>query len=89
MLRKSFQMFEIEQLIEMGLDSNRLEHNIIVSDDNAHQLICRIRIKIPKNAQENPLQYLKKFEKDLLSLHLRGIEKIERCYVGRFQERLY
>ena len=54
--------------------------SVIISDDNAHKLICRIKVS-PNNIDGDPIDYLRKLEMRLLLLVIKGIQAIDKGHV--------
>jgi DNA-directed RNA polymerase II subunit RPB1 len=81
-MNKHIPMSLIEYKLRNALASNEIEHSVIVSDDNACKLICRIKIK--KNtlsAGQDPITYLRLVEKNLMNVVIKGIYGISKGIV--------
>jgi DNA-directed RNA polymerase beta' subunit len=85
MMNKHITMIEIEHKIEnflVNYDDRHINHNVIVNDDNSNKMICRIKIgneTIPTD--QDPVQFLRTFEKNLLSMEIQGINGISKGHI--------
>lgn len=79
-------MYLIETSIGSFLDENSIEHTVIVSDDNASKLICRIKLESTSESMTDPIIYLRDIESKLLNIKIKGIEGIEKCLQNSFKK---
>lgn len=78
MMRKHIPMFLVEQKINEAMDQ---AHTVIVSDDNAQKLVCRIKVECP-SADVDPINYVREIEYKLMSIQIKGIKGIDQCFVN-------
>uniref|UniRef100_A0A6C0BL64 DNA-directed RNA polymerase n=1 Tax=viral metagenome TaxID=1070528 RepID=A0A6C0BL64_9ZZZZ len=83
-MRKRIPMYLIENKLNEFLEgqTDQLDHSVIVSDDNAQKLICRIKLKSVSDEFADPINYLRELETHMLLIKIKGIEGIEHCLVN-------
>jgi DNA-directed RNA polymerase II subunit RPB1 len=79
-MNQNIRMSTIETQIRLFLKEYGLEHTVIVSDDNAYKLICRIKITNIENYSD-PIDYLRALEKNIIKLKIKGIDGIQKGHV--------
>jgi DNA-directed RNA polymerase II subunit RPB1 len=90
-MRKSIPMYLIEHRLREKLITEKVEHTLIVSDDNACKLICRIKVAPLEGNQDesnDPINYLRDLESNLLTVKIKGIEGIDRCLVNTVKKEI-
>jgi DNA-directed RNA polymerase II subunit RPB1 len=80
-MMKHIPMYLIEKCLNEELRSRQIDHTVIVSDDNAQKLICRIKVNY-SGGVEDPVNFLRDIEAKLLILKIKGVERIEKCLVN-------
>ena len=85
-MKKHLPMFLIQEkivnfLVKPTQTSDRIEHNVIISDENANKLICRIKINVNEQ-QGDPIKYLEDIEDRLLKHVINGIQGVDQCLVN-------
>jgi DNA-directed RNA polymerase II subunit RPB1 len=76
----------IELRLNQFLEAEGIGHSVIMSDDNAFKMICRLKVeskKIPEN--QDPISFLRTLEKNLLSVKIKGINGIDKGIVRELQ----
>ncbi len=72
----------IELRLNQFLKAEGIEHTVILSDDNAYKMICRVKIDsdmIPE--KQDPISFLRTLEKNLLTVKIKGINGIDKGLV--------
>lgn len=78
-MRKHIPMFLVEQKINDAL--RQQTHTVIVNDDNAQKLICRIKVECP-SPDVDPINHVREIEYALMNIQIKGIEGIDQCFVA-------
>lgn len=78
-IRKHIPMYLIQQKLSTEFENKGITNSIIVSDDNAQKLICRIKIDKDLSDDTKPVNFLRDLESKLLGLHIKGISGVEQC----------
>lgn len=81
-MKKNIPMYLIEHRLNHYLDDHQIRHTVIVSDDNAMKLICRIKLEFNSSELSDPINYLRETLSKLLDLPIKGIEGITRGLVN-------
>lgn len=84
-MRKHITMSLIQIRLMEYLAAVGIKHSVIVSDENAQKLICRIRVSYNEGESESntdPIYYLHDIESKLLNVRIKGIEGIEKYFVN-------
>ena len=69
----------IEHRLRQVLKDNAIDHTVILSDDNAYKLICRIKVDSKSLISgQDPISYLRALEKNLLNVKIKGINGIDK-----------
>jgi DNA-directed RNA polymerase II subunit RPB1 len=80
-MRKHIPMYLIEHKLNEYLKG--IGHSVIVSDENAHKLICRIKVKSTSDeGDDDPINYLRCVETQLLDVEIKGVSGIQQCWVN-------
>lgn len=79
-MRKHIPMYLIEHKLNEKLSDTK--HTVIVSDENAHKLICRIKIGSEMEEDEDPINHLRDLESQLLDLEIKGIKGVQECWIN-------
>jgi DNA-directed RNA polymerase II subunit RPB1 len=86
-MMKHIPMYLIEMVVKSFIDTQLKDnHSIIFSDENAHKLICRIKLgqmayDDPTTSNRgDPINFMHDLEAHLLDLRIKGIDGINRCF---------
>jgi len=87
-MRKHIPMYVIENCLtkELGDSGRKIMNKVIVSDDNAQKLICRI--KIEKSDVDDPINYLRELETKLLATEIKGIAGVDKCLPNTYKKEI-
>lgn len=85
-MRKHIPMYLIQLRLSEYFKERNISTSVIVSDDNAHKLICRVKIgdltQMPQSVSKDPINYLRDVESKLLDVPIKGIDGIDQCFVN-------
>ena len=71
-MNKNISMEDIHHAVLSNMDKNGY-----YSDDNASKIIFRIRLNVENSKNDDrDIQYIKNFEKNLLNIVVKGVDKI-------------
>ena len=76
-MNKHIALSVIEHHLKKFLKGHDINHSVIISDDNAYKMICRIKIE-NTNSTQDPISNLRAIEKNLLIIPIKGIEHIDK-----------
>ena len=74
---KNINLSTIQEIIQQKGNSNQIK--CVFNDDNANNIILRISLN---NVSDNVLDIIKRLEKDIGEMVIKGIEGIEDAYIG-------
>lgn len=81
-MNKHIPLALIETRLKQFLKAYNIEHSVILSDVNAHKLICRIKIDSKSiTPGQDPISYMRALEKNLLTIEIKGINGIDKSFM--------
>lgn len=81
-MMKHISLSLIEYRLRKALQAYNIDHSVILSDDNAYKLICRIKVDNTNiTTGQDPISYLRTLEKNLLAVEIKGINGIEKGHI--------